>query len=96
MYLKIIEFMNTFEMLWNMMNHMEEYQSLFQMFENFGNSSQNSTEQTNPLGSLTPFFGNCGFSMPDMNSIKNMMKGSDLIDEFTYVEKPSGTCENGS
>ena len=76
MYLKTIEMMNTFEMLQNMMNHMDEYQALFQMFENnaHGNSS----------------------NMPDFSSLQKMMEGSDLVDEFTYVEEPSGTSWNGS
>ena len=55
MYLKFTEFMHTFEMFQNMMNHMDEHQTLFKMFE-----------------------------------------GSDLEDEFTYVEEPSGFGWNGS
>lgn len=73
MYLKFIEFMHTFEMIQNMMNHMDEYQALFKMFEN-GND----------------------FTMPDFGSIQKMMEGSDLVDEFTYVEEPSGTGWYGS
>ena len=79
MYLKFLEFMHTFEMIQNMMNHMEEYQALFQMFEN-----------TNGMSS------SAGFSMPDFGAMKNMMEGSDLVDEFTYVEEPSGTGWYGS
>ena len=62
-YLKLLEFMHTFEMIQNMMNHMEEYQSLFKTFE----------------------------GMSDITSMQKMMEGSDLIDEFTYMEEPSGT-----
>ncbi len=91
MYLKLLEFMHTFEMIQNMMNHMEEYQALFQMFENFG------TEGSQPeQSSMTPFFGNSGFTMPNLSSMQKMMEGSDLIDEFTYVEEPSGTGWYGS
>ena len=79
MYLKFMEFMHTFEMIQNMMNHMEEYQALFQMFEN-----------TNGMSS------SAGFSVPDFGAMKNMMEGSDLVDEFTYVEEPSGTGWYGS
>ena len=39
MYLKLIDFMHTFEMVQNMMNHMEEYQELFKMFEGTNTSS---------------------------------------------------------
>ncbi len=73
MYLKFLEFMHTFEMIQNMMNHMDEYQALFRMFEN-GNE----------------------FTMPDLSSMQKMMEGSDLVDEFTYVEEPSGTGWYGS
>ena len=73
MYLKFIEFMHTFEMIQNMMNHMDEYQALFKMFEN-GND----------------------FTMPDFGAMQKMMEGSDLVDEFTYVEEPSGTGWYGS
>ena len=72
MYLKFMEFMHTFEMIQNMMNHMEEYQAMFQMFD--GNS----------------------FTMPDLSAMQKMMEGSDLIDEFTYVEEPSGSGWYGS
>ena len=72
MYLKFIEFMHTFEMIQNMMNHMDEYQALFKMFE--GDS----------------------FTMPDFGAMQKMMEGSDLVDEFTYVEEPSGTGWYGS
>ena len=77
MYLKLLEFMHTFEILQNMMNHMEEYQALFQMFDGMNNG---------------PSFG----SMPDFSSMQKMMEGSDLIDEFTYVEEPSGSGWYGS
>lgn len=81
MYLKLLEFMHTFELLQNMMKHMEEYQALFQMFE------------TMDQGSLFP---DNSFFMPDLNAMKKMMEGSDLIDEFTYVEEPPGTQPYGS
>lgn len=81
MYLQLLEFMHTFEMIRNMMNHMDEYQALFQMFEGLGSSSPSSCE---------------GFSMPDLGAMKKMMEGSDLVDEFTYVEEPSGAGWNGS
>ena len=51
--------MHTFEMIQNMMNHMDEYQMLF-------------------------------------NSMQKMTEGSDLFDEFTYVEEPSGSGWHGS
>ncbi len=54
-YLKLIEFMHTFEMIQNMMNHMEE-----------------------------------------INSIQKMMEGGNLVDEFTYMEEPSGSGWHGS
>ena len=94
MYLKIMEFMNTFEMLQNMMNHMDEYQTMFQMFEGFG--GENPSSGASPLTALAPFLGGGGFSMPDLSSMQNIMKGSDLVDEFTYVEEPSGACGDGS
>ena len=83
MYLKFVEFMNIFEMIQNMMNHMDEYQSLFKMFEGMGDMA-------------APFSANTGFSMPDLSSMQKMMEGSDLVDEFTYVEEPSGTGWYGS
>ena len=86
MYLKLMEFMHIFEMMQNMMNHMDEYQALFQSFESmFGDNSTSS-----------PFFGNDNFSMPDISSLQKMMEGSNLVDEFTYVEGPSGTGWYGS
>ena len=72
MYLKLMEFMHTFELIQNMMNHMDQYQSVFKMFNNDS------------------------FTMPDFGSMQNMMEGSSLVDEFTYVEEPSGTGRNGS
>ena len=100
MYLKFLEFMHTFEMIQNMMNHMDEYQALFKMFEEMGSSSSLSPEHqhsaTNPFEKFSPLFSGGGFSMPDINSIQKMMEGSDLVDEFTYVEEPSGTVWNGS
>ena len=92
MYLKLMEFMHTFEMIQNMMNHMDEYQALFKAFENMGNG-QNSE---NPIAAMAPLFGNSGFTMPDISSMQKMMEGSDLVDEFTYVEEPSGTGWYGS
>ena len=71
--------MHTFEMIQNMMNHMDEYQALFKMFEGM-NSPASNTE----------------FTMPDLSSMQKMMEGSDLADEFTYVEEPSGTGWYGS
>ena len=94
MYLKILEMMHTMEMVQNMMNHMDEYQALFQMFEGFGNTKNDST--INPFTSVSSIFQNGAFTMQDINSVKNMMEGSDLVDEFTYMEGSSGTCGNGS
>ena len=91
MYLKFLEFMHTFEMIQNMINHMDEYQALFKMFEGMG-SEQSTSEHSN----MPPFFGNSSFSMPDLSSMQKMMEGSDLVDEFTYVEEPSGTGWYGS
>ena len=101
MYLKFVEFMHTFEMIQNMMNHMDEYQALFKMFEGMGSavaspSSENQGSAINPFGNLSSLFSGGGFSMPDIGSMQKMMEGSDLIDEFTYVEEPSGTGWNGS
>ena len=103
MYLKFLEFMHTFEMIQNMMNHMDEYQALFQAFENMSGTHSSSEKASassnfsNPLAALAPILGyNSGFSMPDISSMKNMMEGSDLVDEFTYVEEPSGTGWYGS
>ena len=59
LYLKFLEFVHTFELIQNMMNHMDEYQMLF-------------------------------------NSMQKMTEGSDLFDEFTYVEEPSGSGWHGS
>ncbi len=100
MYLKFLEFMHIFEMIQNMMNHMDEYQALFKMFENLGSENHSDTNSSstpvNPLGALSPFLGSSGFSMPDLDSLQKMMEGGDLIDEFTYVEEPSGTGWYGS
>ncbi len=101
MYLKFVEFMHTFEMIQNMMNHMDEYQALFKMFEGMGSAgaspaSENQGSAINPFGNLSSLFSGEGFSMPDIGSMQKMMEGSDLIDEFTYVEEPSGTGWNGS
>jgi hypothetical protein len=92
MYLKLLEFMHTFEMIQNMMNHMDEYQTLFQAFENMGNGQSSE----NPIATMASLFGNSGFTMPDISSMQKMMEGSDLVDEFTYVEEPSGTGWYGS
>ena len=92
MYLKFLEFMHTFEMIQNMMNHMEEYQALFKTFEAMGNTHTSESS----FASMAPFFGTEGFPMPDFGSIQKMMEGSDLIDEFTYVEEPSGSGWHGS
>ena len=89
MYLNLIEFMHTFEMIQNMMNHMDEYQALFQMFDSFG-------QKENPFSGKSPFPASGGFSMPDLGSIQKMMEGSDLVDEFTYVEEPPGSGRDGS
>ena len=91
MYLNLLEFMHTFEMIQNMMNHMDEYQALFKIFEGMG-SEQSTSEHSN----IPPFFGNSSFSMPDLSSMQKMMEGSDLVDEFTYVEEPPGTGWYGS
>ena len=99
LYLKLLEFMHTFEMVQNMMNHMDEYQALFKMFEGMGSqqsSSEKSAASSNSLAAMAPFFGGSGFSMPDLGSVQKMMEGSDLVDEFTYVEEPSGTGWYGS
>jgi hypothetical protein len=55
-----------------MMNHMDEYQALFKMFESDS------------------------FIMPDLGAMQKMTEGSDLFDEFTYVEEPSGSGWHGS
>ena len=92
LYLKVLEFMHTFEMVQNMMNHMEEYQALFKTFEAMGNTHTSESS----FASMAPFFGTEGFPMPDFGSIQKMMEGSDRIDEFTYVEEPSGSGWYGS
>ena len=92
LYLKLLEFMHTFEMVQNMMNHMEEYQALFKTFETMGNTQTSES----PFSSMAPLFGTDGFTMPDFGSIQKMMEGSDLIDEFTYMEEPSGSGWYGS
>ena len=92
LYLKVLEFMHTFEMVQNMMNHMEEYQALFKTFEAMGNTHTSESS----FASMAPFFGTEGFPMSDFGSIQKMMEGSDLIDEFTYVEEPSGSGWYGS
>jgi hypothetical protein len=92
MYLKLLEFMHTFEMIQNMLNHMDEYQTLFQAFENMGNGQSSE----NPIATMASLFGNSGFTMPDISSMQKMMEGSDLVDEFTYVEEPSGSGWYGS
>ena len=92
LYLKVLEFMHTFEMVQNMMNHMEEYQALFKTFEAMGNTHTSESS----FASMAPFFRTEGFPMPDFGSIQKMMEGSDLIDEFTYVEEPSGSGWYGS
>jgi hypothetical protein len=92
LYLKVLEFMHTFEMVQNMMNHMEEYQALFKTFEAMGNTHTSESS----FASMAPFFGTEGFPMPDFGSIQKMMEGSDLIDEFTYVEEPSSSGWYGS
>lgn len=89
MYLKLLDFMHNFEMIQNMMNHMEEYQALFQMFEN----STPESAVSNNFGNLGALFGN---GMPDISSIKKMMEGSDFADEFTYMEEPPCPDRNGS
>lgn len=99
MYLKFLEFMHTFEMIQNMMNHMDEYQALFKMFEGMGSeqsSAEKSAAPSNPFSAIAPFLGGSDFSMPDLGSIQKMMEGGDLVDEFTYVEEPSGTGWYGS
>ena len=83
--------MHTFEMIQNMINHMDEYQALFKMFEGMG-SEQSTSEHSN----MPPFFGNSSFSMPDLSSMQKMMEGSDLVDEFTYVEESPGSGRDGS
>ena len=101
MYLNFIEFMHTFEMIQNMMNHMDEYQALFKMFEGLGAAGASPSPEkhdfsSNPFGNLSSLFSGGSFSMPDLSSMQKMMEGSDLIDEFTYVEEPSGAGRNGS
>ena len=51
-YLKFTEFMHTFQILQNMMNHMEEYQAMFQLFE--GTSHKNGSTMPD-LSSLQKF-----------------------------------------
>ena len=92
LYLKFLEFVHTFELIQNMMNHIDEYQALFKAFENMGNRQTSES----PLAAMAPLFGNHEFPMPDFGSMQKMMEGSDLIDEFTYVEEPSGTGWYGS
>lgn len=97
MYLKMLEFMHTFEMVQNMMKHMDEYQALFKMFEEMGQGKEGSPASAglqNPLAGI--FGGGSGFSMPDIGAMQKMMEGSDLVDEFTYMEEPSGSGRNGS
>lgn len=97
LYLQLLEFMHIYEMVTNMMNHMEEYQALFQMFEGFGSENASAPKQSgNPANLFSAFFENSGFQMPDLDSMKKMMEGSDLVDEFTYVEEPPGAQEHGS
>ena len=91
MYLKITEFMHTFELIQNMMNHMDEYQALFKMFENSDHAQSSNIFQT-----AASFMQGTPTNMPDFDSIQKMMEGSDLIDEFTYVEESSGAGRNGS
>ena len=65
MYLKVIEMMHTFEMFQNMMNHMDEYQALFKMFEN-----NDSSQLSNIFQMSAPFMqGNSG-NMPDLSSLQ--------------------------
>ena len=93
MYLKMMEFMHTFEMMQNMMNHMDEYQTLFKMFEGMQPDHAANDHTPNALGNMASLFGG---GMPDLQSLQKMMEGSDLIDEFTYMEGSSGTCRDGS
>ncbi|MGN0334133.1 MAG: hypothetical protein ACI4DV_00530 [Lachnospiraceae bacterium] len=92
MYLKILEMMHMMEMLMNMMNHMDEYQAIFQMFGNMQPHSDNNGFSQMVSG-LMP---SAAKGFPDFNALKNMMEGSDLVDEFTYVEEPSGAQTDGS
>ena len=92
LYLNFLEFMHTFQLIQNMMNHMEEYQALFKMFETQGNEQASS----NPFASFASFVGGNEFSMPDLSSVHKMMEGSDLEDEFTYVEESPGSDRYGS
>lgn len=96
MYLKIQEMMNIMEMIRNMMNHMDEYQAMFQLLDGFGGSSPDANGSGSPMNALASFFCGPAFSMPDFSSLQNIMKGSDLVDEFTYVEKPSGARGDGA
>ncbi len=100
-YLKLMEFMHTFEMIQNMINHIDEYQALFKMFEGLGSENNNvhkpnASSSPNPFQTLSSLLGNGGFSMPDLSSMQKMMEGSDLIDEFTYVEESSCPDWHGS
>lgn len=92
----MLEFMHTFEMVQNMMNHMDEYQAMFKMFEGLGGSGEPAQESGHSAGSAASPFGSFGFAMPDISAMQNIMKGSDLVDEFTYVEEPSGAGRDGS
>ena len=87
MYLKMIDFMHTFEMVQNMINHMDEYQAFFKLFE----ESADSSFTANPEQGADIFSAMFGNHMPDISSIKKMMEGSDFVDEFTYMEEPPVT-----
>lgn len=82
MYLKILEMWSMMENLRNMMNHMEQYQEIFQMF------------QTAASGSEVPKENTSGF--PDFSFLQKFMEGSELADEFTYMEGSPGTPDYGS
>ena len=90
-YLQFLEFMHTFEMVQNMINHMEEYKTLF---ETFGSFKEN--PMSDLFSSMMSTSGSPDVLMSNFDSIKKMMEGSDLIHEFTYVEEPSGFERNGS
>lgn len=95
MYLQLLDFIHIFEVVQNMMNHLDEYQALFKLFESMGDPQAKNGETaavSNPLSSLFAAHS----MMPDISSLQKMMEGSDLVDEFTYVEEPSGFTGDGS
>ncbi len=81
-----------------MMNHMEEIQELMQLFQKMPAAAG----QTEPAAPFSPSVlsgmmqKNSGSMFSEISSMLKMMEGSDLDDEFTYVEEPSGIKQDGS